>query len=75
LATSIQCAYECCELASAIIASKGLPAIHQVVDDEAPDAKKSARSFGIAEDTKEVLIDPSSSDGKAVRVGTALSPK
>jgi hypothetical protein len=77
--TSVQRAYECdiecCELASAIVASEGLLAVHQVVDEEMPDAKKSAGSFGLAEDTKEVLIDPSSSNNKAVHVGTTLSPK
>jgi hypothetical protein len=46
-----------------------------VVDEEVPDAKKSSGSFGPAEDTKEVLIDPNSSNSKVVRIGTALSPK
>jgi hypothetical protein len=66
---------ECCELASIIIASEGLPAVQQVVDKEAPDAKKSSESFRPAEFTKEVLIDPSSSDGKVEHIGAALSPK
>jgi hypothetical protein len=76
--TSVQCTYECdvecCELASVIIASEELPAVHQVVDKEAPDAKRSSESFEPAEDTEEVLIDPSGSDGKMVRVNTALPP-
>jgi hypothetical protein len=63
------------QLASAIMASEGLRAIHQVDDEEALDTKKSSGSFGLAEVTKEVLIDPSSSDGKVVHIGTALSPK
>jgi hypothetical protein len=46
-----------------------------VVDEEAPDTKKSFRLFGPVEDTKEVLNDPSSSDGKVVHISTALSPK
>jgi hypothetical protein len=46
-----------------------------VVDEEAPGTKKSSRLFGPAEDTKEVLIDPSSSDGKVVRINTTLSSK
>jgi hypothetical protein len=46
-----------------------------VINVEAPDAKKSSRSFGPVEDTKEVLIDPSSTEDKAVCVGTALSSK
>jgi hypothetical protein len=77
--TFVQCAYECdveCyELASAVIASEGLPVVHQVLDEEAPDTKRSSGSFKLAEDIKEVIIDPSSSDGKTVHIDTALSPK
>jgi hypothetical protein len=46
-----------------------------VVDEEAPDTRKLIGSFRPGEDTKEVLIDPSNSDGKVVRVGTILFPK
>jgi hypothetical protein len=76
--TSVQCAYECdvecCELASVIIASEELPAVHQVVNKEAPNAKRSFGSFKPVEDTEEVLIDPGGSDGKMVHVNTALPP-
>jgi hypothetical protein len=51
-------------LTSVIIASK-----------EAPNSKRSTGSFEPTEGTKEVLIDPSSSEGKVVRVGTSLSPE
>jgi len=44
-------------------------------DEEAPNAKKVAGSFKTTKDTKEVLIEPSSSEGKTVRIGAALSPK
>jgi hypothetical protein len=66
---------ESCEFASAVIASEGLPAIHQVNTEEAPEAKRAASSFEQAESTKVVPIDPSSSEGKMVRIGTDLSPK
>jgi hypothetical protein len=46
-----------------------------VLDEEAPDTKRLFGSFELAEDIKEVIIDPSSSNGKTVRIGTALSPK
>jgi hypothetical protein len=46
-----------------------------VVDEEASNAKKFSRSFGLVEDTKEVLINPSSSDDKVVHINTTLSPK
>ena len=52
-----------------------LPTVHQVDDEEAPDAKKASRSFQPAEDTKEILINPSGSEGKTVRIGATLTPK
>jgi hypothetical protein len=75
--TSVQRAYECevefYEFASTLIASEGLLAVHQVMDEEAPDTKKTVESFKLTEDTKEVVIDPSNSKGKMVHIGTALS--
>ena len=56
-----------------IIASKELAAIRKEVAKEAPDPKWSTRSFEPAEGAKEVLIDPSGSKSKVVRIGTALS--
>ena len=79
IGTSVQRAYECevecCEFASTVIALEELPAVHQVDDEEAPDAKKASGSFQLAEDTKEILIDPSGSEGRMVRVGATLTPK
>ena len=65
-----KCKLECCEHAAAIVASKELAAIRKEVIEEAPDPKRSARSFKPMEGTKEVLIDPSFSKGKVVRIGT-----
>ena len=59
----------------AIVASKELVAIGKVVAEEAPDPKWSAGSFEPVEGTKEVFIDPSSPEGKVVRIGTTLSSK
>ena len=77
IGTSFQWAYECevecCGHATAIIASGELTALKEVVFEEAPNIKKSTGSFESAEGFKEVLIDPSSSEGKMVRVGTTLS--
>ena len=64
---------ECCGHATAIVASGELAALREEVAEEAPDAKKSTESFESAEGSKEVLIDPSSSEGKTVRIGTTLS--
>ena len=77
ISTSFQRAYECevecCEHAVAIVASKELAAIREEVIEEAPDPKWSTGSFEPIEGTKEVLIDPSVSKGKVVRIGTMLS--
>ena len=70
-----ECEVECCEHASAIITSKELTVIKEGTVEEAPDSKQSAGSFKPVEGTKEVLIDPSSSEGKVVRIGTTLSSK
>ena len=75
--TSFQCAYECevecCGVAAAIVASEELTAIEEEIIGEAPDTKKSIGSFEPVEGSKEVLIDPGSTEGKMVRVGTTLS--
>ena len=57
----------------AIVASKELVAIRKEVAKEAPNHKLSAGSFEPVEGAKEVLIDPSSSKGKLVQIGTTLS--
>ena len=57
-----------------IVASKELAAIKEVAE-EAPDHQWSVGSFEPVEGDKEVLIDPSSSKSKVVRVGTTLSSK
>ena len=68
-----ECEVECCEHIGAIIASKELAAIREEVVEEVPDPKQLARSFKPIEGAKEVLIDPSCSEGKVVRIGTTLS--
>ena len=77
--TSFQRAYECevkcCGHATAIVTSGELTALKEEVAEEAPDAKKSTGLFESTEGSKGVLIDPSSSEGKTVRIGTTLSSK
>ena len=70
-----ECEVECCGHAVAIVASGELIVIKREVAEEAPDTKKSTGSFEPAEGSKEVLIDPDSSEGKMVRIGTMLSSK
>ncbi|XP_066318715.1 uncharacterized protein [Miscanthus floridulus] len=61
-----ECEVECCDHATAIIAFGELVALKEEVAEEATDVKKSTRSFELVEGSKEVLIDPSSSEGKMV---------
>ena len=77
--TSFQCAYKC-EVkcyghAAVVVASRKLDALREEVAKKTPDTKKSTGSFESAEGSKEILIDPSSSEGKTVRIGTTLSSK
>ena len=68
-----ECEVECCGHASAVIASEELVTLREEVSEGTPDAKKSSGSFESAEGSRDVLLDPSSSEGKKVRIGTALS--
>ena len=67
-----ECEVECCGHASTVIASKELTTLREEVVEEAPDAKRSSGSFESAEGPKDVLLDPSNSEGKKVCIGTAL---
>ena len=68
-----ECEVECCGHATGIVASGELATLKEEVIEEAPNVKKSSRSFELMEGSKEVLVDPSSSEGKKVRIRTALS--
>ncbi|XP_066358347.1 uncharacterized protein [Miscanthus floridulus] len=70
-----ECNVECCDHTIAVVASKELATLREEVAEKMPDAKKSTRSFEPAEGSKEVLIDPSSSEGKKVCIGTTHSSK
>ena len=59
-----ECEVECCGHVAAIVVSGELAALKREVTKEAPDTKKSTRSFEPAEGSKEVLIDPTSTEGK-----------
>jgi hypothetical protein len=56
-----------------IIASRELMVIKEGAIEEEPNSKRSVGSFEPTKGTKEVLIDPSGSEGKVVRIGTSLS--
>ena len=77
ISTSFQRTYECevkcCNHAAAIVASVEFVALRKEVAEEAPDPKRSTRSFEPMEGSKEVLVDPESTEGKTMRIGTTLS--
>ena len=68
-----ECEVECCGHATVVVASRELAALKEEVAEKVLDVKKSTWSFESAEGSKEVLVDPSSSETKRVRIGTALS--
>ena len=68
-----ECEVKCYKHAVAIVTSKELATIREEVIKEVPDPKRSLGSFEPIDGTKEVLIDPSGSKGKVVRIGTTLS--
>ncbi|XP_066341635.1 uncharacterized protein [Miscanthus floridulus] len=68
-----ECKVECYGHATAFVTSGELATLREEVTEEAPDAKKSTRSFELVEGSKEVLVDPNSFEGKTVRNGTTLS--
>ena len=68
-----ECEVECCDHASAVIASKELITLREEVAKKTPDAKTTTGSFKPVEGTKEVLVDPRSSEAKRVHIGTTLS--
>ena len=70
---SYECEVKCCEHVTTIVASKELAAIRKEATEEAPDPRRSTGSFDPIKGTKKVLIDPSGSKGKVVRIGTTLS--
>ena len=70
-----ECEVGCWEYTAAIVASKELAAIRKEVAKEAPNPKLSTGSFEPVEGAKEVLIDPSGSKSKVVRISTMLSSK
>jgi hypothetical protein len=72
---TFECEVECCEYAEALHESEALVAALEVSSPEEPDPKRSAGTFEPAVEVKEVSLNPSSPDGKVVRISTTLDPK
>nr|XP_034595225.1 uncharacterized protein LOC117856898 [Setaria viridis] len=79
IGTTFQKAYECdvkcCEYATAITIMSNLAVQLAKATEDRPDSKQPATSFEPTEGIKEVPLDPSSSDGRVVRISATLSPK
>ncbi|XP_072151858.1 uncharacterized protein [Setaria viridis] len=70
-----ECDVECCEYAAAITVTSDLAVQLAEGTEGRPDSKQPATSFEPTEGIKEVLLDPSSSDGGVVRISATLFPK
>jgi hypothetical protein len=67
---------ECVEHAEALALDEVLVAnLEKLVNEDLDSTAKHAGSFEAAEQTKGVLLDPSSPEGKALRVNSTLDPK
>jgi hypothetical protein len=70
------CDVECVEHAEALAFDEVLVAnLEKLVDEDIDSSAKHAGSFEAAEQTKEVPLDPSAPEAKALRVSSALDPK
>jgi hypothetical protein len=70
-----ECDVECVEYVEAIAESETLIADLDCLSKEAPDLKRHAGNFELAEAVKSVSLDPSNDTGKKVRIGSELDPK
>ena len=70
-----QCDVECCEYAGALVESEALMTDLDRLEKEVPDPKKATGTFKSAEGVKDVLLDPNSPNGRALKVSATLDPK
>ena len=69
------CDIECIEYAKAIIEAETLIVNLNRLGSEAPDSKHCARTFKPTEAVKLVLVDPTCSNGRALRISATLDSK
>jgi hypothetical protein len=73
---AFDCDVECVEHAEALTLDEALVAnLEKLVNEDLDSAAKHAGSFEAAEQTKEVPLDPTAPEGKALRVSSSLDPK
>ena len=69
------CNVECVKHREAIEDSTQLALVLESLANEAPESKRHAENFKQAEDTKQIILDPNSSDEKALTINTNLDGK
>jgi hypothetical protein len=73
---TFDCDVECVEHAEALVLDETLAANLEKLANEGLDSyAKHAGSFKVAEQTKEVPLDPAAPEGRALRVSSTLDPK
>jgi hypothetical protein len=73
---SFDCDMECVEHAEALALDNALVAnLEKLVNEDLGSTAKHAGSFEAAEQTKEVPLDPTAPEGKALRVSSTLDSK
>jgi hypothetical protein len=73
---AFDCDVECVEHAEALALDEALVnTLEKMVSEDLDSAAKHAGTFEAAEQTKEVPLDPSAPEGKALRVSSGLDPK
>jgi hypothetical protein len=70
-----ECDVKCVEYAEALAESEALITDLDYLFKEAPDVKRHAGNFELAEAVKSISLDPSNDAGKKVRIGSELDPK
>jgi hypothetical protein len=73
---AFDCDVECVEHAEALALDEELvTTLEKMVNEDLDSTAKHASNFEAAEQTKEVPLDPTAPEGKALRVGSTLDPK
>jgi hypothetical protein len=73
---AFDCDVECVEHAEALVLDEALVnTLEKMVNEDLDSASKHAGTFEAAEQTKEVPLDPTAPEGKALRVSSTLDPK
>jgi hypothetical protein len=73
---AFDCDVECVEHVEALALDEALvTTLEKMVNDDLDSTAKHTGTFEAAEQTKEVALDPSAPEGKALRVSSTLDPK